>query len=97
MLYNLQNQSIELGWEVYGPMLLIAVLIVLAVPIWVSIGLGSLAMLIWSGVLPLPLMGEALFEGIDAFALIAVPLFILTGDVLVRSGLSNKLLDIADA
>lgn len=97
MFYNLQNQSIELGWEVYGPMLLIAVLIALAVPIWVSIGLGSLAMLIWSGVLPLPLMGEALFEGIDAFALIAVPLFILTGDVLVRSGLSNKLLDIADA
>jgi tripartite ATP-independent transporter DctM subunit len=97
MMYNLQNQAIELGWEVYGPLLFIALLIVLAVPIWVSIGLGSLAMLLWSGVLPLSLIGEALFDGIDAFALIAVPLFILTGDVLVRSGLSNKLLDIADA
>jgi C4-dicarboxylate transporter, DctM subunit len=31
------------------------------------------------------------FHGIDAFALIAIPLFILTGDVLVRSGLSVKL------
>jgi tripartite ATP-independent transporter DctM subunit len=54
-------------------------------------------MLVWSGVLPLSLLGEALFDGIDAFALIAVPLFILTGDVLVRTGLSTKLLDIADA
>jgi len=47
--------------------------------------------------LPLGLVGEALFDGIDAFALIAVPLFILTGDVLVRTGLSNKLLNIAEA
>src|SRR3546814_16693608 len=48
-------------------------------------------------VMPLTLFGEALFSGIDAFALIAIPLFILTGDVLVRSGLSDKLLDIAEA
>ncbi|MEQ9606746.1 MAG: TRAP transporter large permease, partial [Kiloniellaceae bacterium] len=36
-------------------------------------------------------------SGIDTFALIAIPLFILTGDVLVRSGLSDKLLDVAEA
>jgi tripartite ATP-independent transporter DctM subunit len=38
-----------------------------------------------------------LFDGIDAFALTAVPLFILTGDVLVRAGLSRKFLDVAEA
>jgi len=54
-------------------------------------------MLYFSEVLPLSLVGEALFDGIDAFALIAVPLFILTGDVLVRTGLSNKLLNVAEA
>ncbi|MBT4263391.1 MAG: TRAP transporter large permease, partial [Deltaproteobacteria bacterium] len=48
-------------------------------------------------VLPPTLLGEALFDGVDSFALIAVPLFILTGDVLVRTGLSNKLLDVAEA
>ena len=35
--------------------------------------------------------------GIDAFALTAIPLFILTGDVLVRTGLSRKFLDVAEA
>jgi tripartite ATP-independent transporter DctM subunit len=54
-------------------------------------------MLYFTEVLPLTLLGEALFDGIDSFALIAVPLFILTGDVLVRSGLSTKLLDVAEA
>jgi C4-dicarboxylate transporter DctM subunit len=47
--------------------------------------------------LPLALLGESLFHGIDAFALTAVPLFILTGDVLVRTGLSRKFLDVAEA
>jgi tripartite ATP-independent transporter DctM subunit len=50
-----------------------------------------------SGDLPLSLVGEKLFTGIDAFALTAVPLFILTGDVLVRTGLSRKFLDVAEA
>jgi tripartite ATP-independent transporter DctM subunit len=54
-------------------------------------------MLLMSGDLPLSLVGESLFDGIDAFALTAVPLFILTGDVLVRAGLSRKFLDVAEA
>jgi tripartite ATP-independent transporter DctM subunit len=61
------------------------------------LGVTSISMLYFSGALPLSLVGEALFDGIDAFALIAVPLFILTGDVLVRTGLSHKLLDVAEA
>jgi C4-dicarboxylate transporter DctM subunit len=40
---------------------------------------------------------KALFLGIDHFALTAIPLFILTGDVLVRTGLSRKFLDVAEA
>ena len=98
MLWNqLQEQTIDLGWEFYGPVLLMVGLIALAVPVWVALGIGSVTMLVATGVLPLSLLGESLFHGIDHFALIAVPLFILTGDVLVRTGLSNKLLDIADA
>jgi tripartite ATP-independent transporter DctM subunit len=95
----LQQDAFELvlGWEFYLPLLIAIVLIVLAVPIWAVLGVTSISMLYLSGVLPLSLLGEALFDGIDAFALIAVPLFILTGDVLVRTGLSHKLLDVAEA
>ncbi len=94
---QLQEQSVELGWEFYGPVLLIVGLIALAVPVWAALGIGAMAMLLITGVLPIGLLGESLFDGIDHFALIAVPLFILTGDVLVRTGLSSKLLDVADA
>jgi len=95
--YLMQQQDIFLGWEFFVPLALMVVLILLAVRIWVVVGVGALAMLYFTEVLPLTLLGEALFDGIDSFALIAVPLFILTGDVLVRSGLSTKLLDVAEA
>jgi len=77
--------------------LAIVALLVIGVPFWVSLGLGTVAMLASTGVLPLTLIGEALFEGVDSFALIAIPLFILTGDVMVRSGLAYRLLDFAEA
>jgi len=95
----LQQDSFELilGWEFYLPLFLALVMIILAVPIWAVLGVTSISMLYFSDVLPLSLLGEALFDGIDAFALIAVPLFILTGDVLVRTGLSHKLLNVAEA
>ncbi len=98
MLWNqLQNQAVELGWDFYGPVILFVVLVALAVPVWAAIGSAAIIMLLMSGALPLSLVGESLFDGIDAFALTAVPLFILTGDVLVRTGLSRKFLDVAEA
>ncbi len=97
MLYNQLNQTVELGWDFYGPVLMFVALIALGVPVWAAIGAASIVMLLWSDVLPLSLVGESLFDGIDHFALTAVPLFILTGDVLVRTGLSRKFLDVAEA
>ena len=97
MLYNTLEQTVELGWDFYGPVLIFVLLIAMAVPVWAAIGASAIAMLLLSGALPLSLVGESLFHGIDHFALTAVPLFILTGDVLVRTGLSRKFLNVAEA
>ena len=98
MLWNqIGQEAAEIGWDFYGPVLFFVVLVALGVPVWASIGASAIAMLMVSGVLPLSLLGESLFDGIDHFALTAVPLFILTGDVLVRTGLSRKFLDVAEA
>lgn len=78
-------------------LLLIVGLLVVGVPFWVSLGLGTTVMLATTSALPLTLIGEALFEGVDSFALIAIPLFILTGDIMVRSKLAYDLLDFAEA
>jgi C4-dicarboxylate transporter DctM subunit len=72
-------------------------LLALAVPFWVVLGSATVALLLTTDALPLSLLGEALFDNVDSFALIAIPLFILTGDVMVRSKLAYKLLDFAEA
>ncbi|MEH6443287.1 MAG: TRAP transporter large permease [Oceanospirillaceae bacterium] len=98
-MYNYLNAEVSLdwGWELGGPLLIGVIMFGLGVPVWAVLGVIAVLILEFSGALPLSLLGEALFDGIDAFALIAIPLFILTGDVLVRTGLSRKLLDIAEA
>lgn len=97
MLWNQQLAAVELGWDFYAPVLIFVLLCALAIPVWAAIGSAAIIMLLMSGALPLSLVGESLFDGIDAFALTAIPLFILTGDVLVRTGLSRKFLDVAEA
>jgi len=96
-MYQLYAASTDLGWSFYGPALGMAVLILLGVPIWVVLGLGTALLLSLTEVLPLTLIGETLFSGIDSFSLIAVPLFILTGDVIVTTRMSEKLLTLAEA
>ena len=97
MLWTQTLETVELGASFWVPVALFALLCALAVPVWAAIGVAAITLLVMSGALPLSLVGESLFDGIDAFALTAIPLFILTGDVLVRTGLSRKFLDVAEA
>jgi C4-dicarboxylate transporter, DctM subunit len=97
MLWNLQALTIEPGWDLYFPVIVFVVFCALAIPVWAAIGAAAISMLLMSVSLPLSLLGESLFDGLDAFALTAVPLFILTGGVLVRTGLSRKFLNVAEA
>ena len=61
----LQTTEIALGWDFYLPLIGMVVFIFLGVRIWVVLGLGSLAMLLTTDVLPPSLLGEALFDGVD--------------------------------
>ena len=75
MLFGgLQEQIVELGWSFYLPVIMFVAMCALAVPVWAAIGTAAITMLLMSGDLPLALVGESLFDGIDAFALTAVPL-----------------------
>lgn len=94
---HLEQGAVALDWTFYLPVAVFVLLVALAVPVWAAIGAASVLLLLFSQVLPLSLVGEGLFSGIDHFALTAIPLFILTGDVLVRTGLSRKFLDVAEA
>lgn len=73
-----------------------AVLALLGVPLSVALGLGTAATLYLNG-LPLSMLTQSLATSINSFLLIAVPLFILAGQIMERGGLSERIFDAAEA
>lgn len=57
----------------------------IGLPLFAVLGLGSLAMILVGGVYSVAAIGEVPFQAMDNWALLAMPLFILTGDI-VSSG-----------
>lgn len=47
-------------------LLFLVVLLIFGVPFWVGLGLGTVALLTSTGALPLTLVGEALFDGVNS-------------------------------
>jgi len=71
-------------------------LLVLGSPIAIAIG-ASTATALWASGISLMVLPQRLFAGIDSFALLAVPLFILAGDLMAGGRISEKLVAFADA
>ncbi len=67
----------------------------LSVPIYISVGTASLLALLCEGNLPLTLVPQRLYVSVDSFTLIAVPFFILAGDLMIKGGISKRLVNLA--
>ena len=76
--------------------LLFMVFMLLGLPIALAIGASTLIALHAQGV-PLMVVTQQMFQGINSFALVAVPMFILTGDIIAQGKISEKLINFADA
>lgn len=69
-------------------------LIALSMPIAFALGLST-TLVFWLGDQPLPLFTQRLWTGLDKFTLVAIPLFILAGELMGGSGILSRLLDFA--
>lgn len=70
--------------------------LLLGVPIAIGIGLAS-ALTLMSQDIPMVIIAQRMFAGTDSFPLIAVPFFILAGDILAKGKVSEKLVEFADS
>jgi C4-dicarboxylate transporter DctM subunit len=69
-------------------------LLVLAVPIALSLGLSSMAVLVAGG-FPTTVLAQKMFTGLDSFPFLAVPFFILAGSLMETGGISARLVRLA--
>lgn len=77
-------------------LLVFAVLAVLGVPLAVSLGIGAIVTLIVYDI-PLTQVPQGMLTGMNSFILVAVPLFILAGNLMGTGGLADRIFAAADA
>lgn len=70
-------------------------LLIIRVPVAISLGLSSALALLYSGKVSSSFIAQGLVTSIDSFPLMAVPFFILAGDLMGQGGLSRRLLNVA--
>ncbi|GBE14642.1 MAG TPA: TRAP transporter large permease [Proteobacteria bacterium] len=76
--------------------LLLVVFLVLGVPIFIALSGSVLGAILVGGNLPPAIVVERLFAGLDKFALMAIPFFILTGNLMNVGGLSRRIVNLAN-
>ena len=78
----------------FGSLLL---LIFIGMPIGIAVGLSCILSILYSGNLPMVLLAQNCFSGINSFPLMAVPCFIIAGILMGTGGIAKRLLDCAAA
>ncbi len=85
--------------EVWVLVISFVLLLIIGVPIAYSIGIsGTLTLLV--GIMPLPAFttfSQRMATGLDSFALLAIPFFILAGQLMNQGGIAMRLIDFAKA
>jgi len=72
-----------------------AVLLVLDFPIAAALGLSSVATILAFDLAPLELVPQQLLSATDSWTLLAVPFFILAGNLLAKTAISERLIHLA--
>lgn len=75
--------------------LVLFTLLLLKIPVAYSVGIATtLTLLFYLPILPsVTTIMQQMTTGIDSFALLAIPFFILAGDIMNRGGIANRLID----
>ncbi|WMJ77195.1 MULTISPECIES: TRAP transporter large permease [unclassified Sedimentibacter] len=75
---------------------LLLVFATLTLPIGVSLGLATLIIMKEFTNIPLSMISQNVFAGLDSFALLAIPFFMLAGNLMALGGIAKRIVNLAD-
>lgn len=76
---------------------LFLVLILLSVPIGVSLGCATAATIMLTSNIDVIMIAQKAFTGLDSFTLLAIPFFMLAGNLMALGGIARRIVNMADA
>lgn len=71
--------------------------LIIGAPIGVCLGIGTLAVMMFTTDMAPVLLAQACFTGLDTFTLLAIPFFCVAGDFMMFGGISKRLLSLCNA
>ncbi len=71
-------------------LVLFFVFMVLGMPIAYCMGLAAILTVLVDGQLPVLLLAQQFYDSLDSFSLLAVPLFILAGELMSVAGITER-------
>lgn len=74
-----------------------AVLLITGAPIILCLGVPSVTWLLASGNIPNLVMAQKMFTSCDSFSLMAIPFFMLAGQIMERTGITEAIVEFANA
>jgi C4-dicarboxylate transporter DctM subunit len=77
--------------------IILGILIIINIPIGISIGLASVIGLSLFTKIPLMIVVQRMFTAVDNFTMMAIPFFILAGELMSRGGIAKRLVRFASA
>lgn len=77
--------------------LLFIVMLFFNLPIMISLGVSSVIYCLFLSNAPMSMITNVYFTSLDSFPLIAIPFFILAGDLMMAGGISRRLIDMCRA
>jgi tripartite ATP-independent transporter DctM subunit len=76
---------------------LFVVLLLFGMPVAWSMATATVGYIAFSGQWSLlPILPEKLFQGMDVFILVAIPMFLLAGEIFNQGGIAQRLIDLSD-
>lgn len=76
-------------------LILFTILLAIGVPIGISTGLSAMLFMHFEAGRSYGAIIQAMFSGVDSFALMAIPFFIFAGDIMLKGGVSKRLINFA--
>lgn len=73
------------------------VLLLIGAPIILCLGIPPVIWLLQNGSVPNMVMGQKMYSAVDSFSLMAIPFFMLAGQVMERTGITGAIVDFANA
>jgi C4-dicarboxylate transporter DctM subunit len=73
------------------------VYLVLGMPLAICLGLSVITTFWYHDALPLMAVAQKLYNGLEHFALMAIPFFILASNIMSKGGVSKRLIDVCNA